>query len=124
MKFGIVTADEKTAIHVVESIYPKARKRPELTKNGATWAWMRSTNWPSDSTCGKPRWSTMRSISVRREDSTFSDCHGCSQMCSNDEWTHFVITESPAMWESDRVLSSAVWSTRRGPRISQVTSCA
>jgi len=22
MKFGIVTADEKTAIHVVESIYP------------------------------------------------------------------------------------------------------
>lgn len=66
----------------------------------------------------------MRSISVRREDFTFSDCHGCSQMCSNDEWTHFVITESSAMWESDRVLSSAVWSTRRGPRISQVTSCA
>lgn len=25
MKFGIVTADEKTAIHVVESKYPKAR---------------------------------------------------------------------------------------------------
>jgi len=107
MKFGIVPADEKTAIHVVESIYPKARKRPELTKNGATWVGVRPTNWPSDSTCGKPRWSTMRSISVRREDSTFSDCHGCSQTCADDEWTHCVITGPPVMCESDRRLSSA-----------------